>query len=103
MLAPDVVVITDGGGVAKAARRPNHGADKAARFLAAISHETRGVRWALAGLNGRSGVLVHLGDQLLGTVDLDTAEGRVAALRVQLNPAKLSGVRGGPMATSGWW
>lgn len=93
VLAPDVMVMTDGGGATKAALRPIHGADKAARFLAAISRDTPGVRWALAGLNGRGGVLVYLGDQLLGTVDLDTAEGQVTALRVQLNPAKLAGVR----------
>ena len=96
VLAPDVVVLTDGGGAAKAALRPIHGAEKAARFLAAISHETPGVRWELTGLNGRSGVLVHLGGELLGTVDLDTADGQVSTVRVQLNPAKLTGVRPRP-------
>lgn len=92
VLAPDVVVLTDGGAI-KAALRPIHGADKAARFLAAISHEVSDVRWEPATLNGRSGVLVHLGDHLLGTVDLDIVDGRVETLRVQLNPAKLSAVR----------
>lgn len=98
VLAPDVVVTTDGGGAAKAALRPIHGASKAARFLAAISRDTPGVGWTLAEINGRSGVLVHLGDKLLGTVDLDTAEGQVTALRVQLNPAKLTGVQPGRAA-----
>jgi RNA polymerase sigma-70 factor (ECF subfamily) len=94
VLAPDVVVLTDAGGSQKAALRPIAGAAKAARFLAAISHDVSGARWALTPLNGRTGVLVHVGDQLLGTVDLDTAEGLVTAVRVQLNPAKLTAVRG---------
>lgn len=102
VLAPDVVLITDGGGLAKAARRPIHGADKAARFVAAISHEVTGVRWTLASLNGRRGVLVHLGEQLIATVDLDTAEGRVNAVRVQLNPDKLAGVSRSPQAGEPW-
>ncbi len=92
VLAPDVVVLTDGGGAAKAARRPIHGAVKAARFLAAISHETPGVRWRVTGLNGRAGVVVHLGDQLIATVDLDVVGGRVETIRAQLNPAKLARV-----------
>ncbi len=93
VLAPDVVVLTDGGGTAKAARRPIHGADKAARFLAAISHETPGVRWRVTGLNGRAGVVVHLDGQLIATVDFDTAGGRIQTIRAQLNPAKLARVR----------
>jgi RNA polymerase sigma-70 factor (ECF subfamily) len=92
VLAPDVVVLTDGGGAAKAALRPIHGAAKAARFLAAISHETPGVRWRITGLNGRPGVVVHLGDRLIATVDVDAVGGRVETIRVQLNPAKLAGV-----------
>ena len=92
MLAPDVVVVTDGGGAAKAALRPIHGAARAARFLAAISQETPGVRWRVTGLNGRAGVVVHLGDRLIATVDLDTAGGRIETVRVQLNPAKLARV-----------
>jgi RNA polymerase sigma-70 factor, ECF subfamily len=94
VLAPDVVVLTDAGGTQKAALRPINGADKAARFLAAISSDVSGARWELAPLNGRPGVLVFVGDQLLGTVDLDTTQGRVATVRVQLNPAKLTAVRG---------
>lgn len=96
VLAPDVVVLTDGGGQTKAALRPINGADKAARFLAAISSDVPGVDWELTGLNGRAGVLVHLGGQLIAAVDLDTTDGRVSTLRVQLNPAKLTGVRRTP-------
>lgn len=37
VMAPDVVLVTDGGGVVKAALRPIHGRDKVLRFLAAVS------------------------------------------------------------------
>ena len=36
VLAPDVVLLTDGGGVKKAALRPIHGRDKVTRFLDAV-------------------------------------------------------------------
>ena len=37
VLAPDVTLLTDGGGKARAARRPITGAGKVARFLVAIA------------------------------------------------------------------
>jgi hypothetical protein len=37
-------------------------------------------------------VLLHLDEQPIGIVDLDRG-GRVSTLRVQLNPAKLTGVQ----------
>ena len=39
VLAPDVVLLTDGGGVKKAALRPIHGRDKVIRFLEAVMPE----------------------------------------------------------------
>jgi len=90
-----VIIFTDGGGQTKAALRPIHGAVKAARFLAAISGDAAGITWELSSLNGQTGVLLHLDNQLIGTVDLDTVEGKVNTLRVQLNPAKLTGIQFG--------
>ena len=37
VLAPDVVLVSDGGGIVPAARRPIEGADQVARFLSAIA------------------------------------------------------------------
>ena len=52
VLAPDVVLISDGGGKAKAARRPIAGADKVARFL--VGHRAEGRRHpGPAGRGGR--------------------------------------------------
>ena len=41
VLAPDVVLITDGGGVKQAALRPIHGVEKVLRFLAAVMPRRR--------------------------------------------------------------
>ncbi len=58
LLAPDVTLLGDGGGVAKAARRPIEGADKVARFLVGIAQEgtVLDVRFAL--INGTVGIVV---------------------------------------------
>src|ERR1700710_1126980 len=36
VLSPDVVLVTDGGGIRQAALRPIHGADKVLRWLAGV-------------------------------------------------------------------
>ena len=36
VLAPDVVLVTDGGGIKQAALRPIHGVDKVLRWLAGV-------------------------------------------------------------------
>ena len=41
VLAPDVVLLADGGGLKKAAVRPIHGHDKVARFLRGRGHQGR--------------------------------------------------------------
>ncbi|WP_405030478.1 RNA polymerase sigma-70 factor [Nocardioides bizhenqiangii] len=55
VLAPDVVMVADGGGVAQAARRPIHGASKVAAFLGTakrINIEFTGVPISINGLPG---------------------------------------------------
>ena len=59
VLAPDVVLLTDGGGKAKAALRPITGADKVARFLLGVSAGAEGdfdVEWRL--VNGTPSAIV---------------------------------------------
>lgn len=96
LMAPDVVVVTDGGGARKAALRPIEGAAKAARFITAIAQDTPGVSWTPVRLNGRPGALVEFGGEILGTVELEVADGRISAVRAQLNPVKLSHLRSRP-------
>lgn len=94
VLAEDVIVWTDGGGLAKAARRPIYGSDKSARFLIAIAQTvppSSQVRHAL--LNGQPGLLIVDADGVSTAIVLDIIDGRVVGVRVVTNPEKLRGVR----------
>jgi RNA polymerase sigma-70 factor, ECF subfamily len=97
VLAPDVVAISDGGGVVSAGTRPVFGADKVARFYAGVfrqrAADTHDVRLDPVLVNGDLGVLVRGtyddGRELLSVVSLAVADGRITAIYNQLNPAKL--------------
>jgi RNA polymerase sigma-70 factor, ECF subfamily len=96
VLAPDVTVLTDGGGKARAARRPITGAAKAARFLAAIaSRPYMGVSIAEmrpepAEINGSPGTLIMAGDRVIAALTLTVSGGRITAVQLLANPDKLA-------------
>src|SRR4051812_19166298 len=95
VLAPGVVLLTDGGGRAKAALRPIVGAAKAARFLAAVSPGglgRPGLSLRLADVNGTPGVVVGTDAGPAIAVSLVVAGGRVEQALVVLNPDKLAGI-----------
>jgi RNA polymerase sigma-70 factor (ECF subfamily) len=97
VLAPGVVLLTDGGGRAKAALRPIVGADKAARFLVAVSVDglsQPGLSLRLVDVNGAPGVVVDTAAGPVIAVSLVVADGRVEQALVVLNPEKLAGLRG---------
>jgi len=96
LLAPDVVALGDGGGVAAAARAPVVGALKVARFVAGLFRQAEriGVTLEPVLVNGDIGVVVR-GDPpqapevAVMTVSVDP-EGRIVAVYNILNPAKLT-------------
>ena len=96
VLAPDVTVLTDGGGKARAALRPITGAAKAARFLAAIaSRPYMGVSVAdmtpePAEINGGPGTLIMAGDRVIAALTLTVSDGRITAVQLLANPDKLA-------------
>ncbi|SDC08692.1 RNA polymerase sigma-70 factor, ECF subfamily [Geodermatophilus telluris] len=95
-LAPDAVLVTDGGGRAKAALRPITGADKVARFLSAVvsgGASLPGLRIGLAEVNGRPGVAAWTDEGPYVAVSLVVTDGRVQQVLVVLNPDKLAGLR----------
>ena len=97
-LAPGAVLITDGGGRAKAALRPITGADKVARFLAAVASggaELPGLRMGLAEVNGRPGVAAWTDAGPYVAVSLGVSGGLVQQVLVVLNPDKLAGLGSG--------
>src|SRR5689334_12432263 len=69
VLAPDVVLVADGGGLKRAALRPVVGADKVVRFLAGVSVKSPAPLSAVATfVNGAPALLVHLGDEVDGVI-----------------------------------
>lgn len=91
LVAEDVVVWTDGGGVARAARNPIYGASKSARFLVAVAQQTPpGAAVDFALVNGQPGVLIIDHDSVFSAVALDVIDGKIVGVRVVSNPEKLS-------------
>ena len=94
-LAPDVVLLSDGGGRAKAPLRPIHGAAKVARFLAAVGPqgaEVPGLRAAIIEVNGAPAVAAWTGQGPYMTVQVVVADGLIAQVLLVTNPDKLAGI-----------
>ena len=107
VLAPGVTLVADGGGRARAPRRPLHGVEKVARFLAAISAPEKMAQFLLsvsagplpdmnvrlAQVNGGPGIVATAGEMPVTTIVLDVADGVVQTIYMVANPEKMSGVR----------
>ncbi|HEY2506486.1 MAG TPA: RNA polymerase sigma-70 factor [Streptosporangiaceae bacterium] len=87
VLAPDVVLITDGGGVVAAALRPVTGARKVLALLARASQLPE-IAAAAAWLNGTPGVRLRIGDAS-AAVSLLVEQGRITRIYAISNPDKL--------------
>lgn len=93
LLAPDVVVLSDGGGVVRSARRPVQGADAAARLLVGVVAKAGpGLRIESAMINGVPGWRAWDGDRLTGCLQLVITGGRIAQVLIMINPEKLGGL-----------
>lgn len=92
LLAPDVTLVSDGGGQAKAARRPITGADKVARFMIGIAHDAAGLELQFVLVNGSVGVIGYAGDvaQTVALLELDADTARIATVYLLANPVKLA-------------
>nr|WP_189551280.1 RNA polymerase sigma-70 factor [Streptomyces lavendofoliae] len=87
VLAPDVVLLTDGGGVVRAASAPVVGADRVAHVLGRIAPVTS-LRPAL--VNGGPALLVRLGGAVDTVMAMRIDGGLITALYAVRNPGKLS-------------
>lgn len=91
ILAPDVVLVTDGGGIKKAALRPIVGVEKVLRFLEAVlqpEHTTAAALW----INGQRGMRFDLDGTLDTVLTFDVVDGKVTRLLAVRNPEKLGRV-----------
>jgi RNA polymerase sigma-70 factor (TIGR02957 family) len=93
VLAPDVVLITDGGGVKQAALRPIRGADKVLRWLAGVMSQNAGTPSAEpTTVNGGVGLRLLLDDELDTIATLRIDDDKVTGLYFVRNPHKLERV-----------
>src|SRR4051812_16075829 len=93
LLAPNAVLIGDGGGRARSLARPMAGAAAVARALSAFygQSEALGVRLEPVWVNGQPGFRsLDAEGRLVNVVGLDILDGRIAAIRTILNPDKLA-------------
>lgn len=99
VLSPDVVLTTDGGGHAKAARRPVRGTDNVLRFAAGVLAKPEVVilSWQVADINGRPALVGHDGPRVdcVVWVEGETAGAETVVTRIDMirNPEKLGAVR----------
>jgi len=99
MLAADVVVYGDSGGISPSWPRPIVGRDRVVRLLLGIAEQIRqvGVSIRPAEINGQPGARVEDPDgRLISVFVLDIADGQVQTVRSVINPDKLRHL--GPLA-----
>ena len=89
LLAPEAVLVSDGGGRASAARRPVRGAESVARFLIGIAAKTPQFDVAPAWLNGELAAVVSSSKNVEFVVFLVASETGVQQVLIVRNPDKL--------------
>ncbi|MFB4318079.1 RNA polymerase sigma-70 factor [Actinomadura sp. 21ATH] len=93
ILAPDVIALSDGGGIRQAMARPVVGIDKLARLL--VAHAAAlGAQESFqpVTLNGRPALIVRLNGEIDGVVTMRIEDGLITELYFVRNPEKLSRV-----------
>jgi RNA polymerase sigma-70 factor (ECF subfamily) len=89
VLAPDVVVVADGGGLAAAVRRPVEGAERVAGYLARFAEHAPGVDIATLLVNGSVAARIDAGGELDTAITFVVENGRIALIQAIRNPNKL--------------
>ena len=93
LLAPDAVLISDGGGKKRAALRPIQGAEKIARWLFAVIAENPGFEIRMGTLNGEVAYIAYDGDEPDTVAFLEVSDGLISDLYLIRNPDKLRQVK----------
>lgn len=94
VLAPDVVLVTDGGGIRKAALRPIRGAEKVLRWLAGVlgRPESTRMEFELRPVNGELAIVASNEEGVDGVIFVTVEDDRITALHGIRNPEKLGAV-----------
>jgi RNA polymerase sigma-70 factor (TIGR02957 family) len=94
VLAPDVVLLSDGGGVKQALLRPISGANRVARMLGlGLPRIVGEVSVEPAQINGGPALIMRIDGEIDNVVAVRIDDGLVTALYVVRNPEKLSRVQ----------
>ena len=92
VLAPDVQVVADGGGVVQAAIRPVSGARTVARLLARLGTVAPGLPVVRTWLNGAPALRIDPTGEYDTAVCLTVEGGRITRIYAIRNPSKLAGL-----------
>jgi len=91
VLAEDVVMLTDGGGIAQAARKPIVGALRCAKAIVALRENSmRNPTIRNVSVNGTPGAIIFEDGEPTSVMGIDVADGRVVAIHVVRHPEKLA-------------
>jgi RNA polymerase sigma-70 factor (TIGR02957 family) len=92
VLAPDVVVVADGGGIAPAAIRPLTGAKTVARLLSRFAAVAPGTHVETTWLNGAPALRIDPDGEFDAAISLTVEGGRITGIYAIRNPHKLVGL-----------
>jgi hypothetical protein len=93
VLAPEVVVISDGGGIKQAAPRPIIGAEKVGRFIiGGLAKTDATLTVAPTMVNGNPALVLRVDGELDGVMAVRVEDARITGLYYVRNPDKLTHV-----------
>jgi RNA polymerase sigma-70 factor (ECF subfamily) len=93
VLAPDVILVSDGGGFTGAPRKPIHGTVYVARAIVVLSkRRPAGSTAQVLQVNGGPGIVIYSGRTPVLVLTLHLADGAIKEMHVVSNPEKLHGV-----------
>jgi RNA polymerase sigma-70 factor (TIGR02957 family) len=90
LMAPDVVLIADGGGLAAAVLVPIHGAEPVATLLARVNQASAEFETTTVWLNGAFSGRIEFDGELGTAVSLVVENGRATRIYLMRNPRKLT-------------
>ena len=89
VLAADAFAVCDGGGLVPAALGPVYGAEDVAALAAALLSGQPDGELTIEAVNGQAGLALRRTGRAVAVAALRTADGKVTAVWIVLNPAKL--------------
>jgi len=89
VLAADAFAVCDGGGVVPAGLGPVHGAEDVAALAAVLLGGQPDGELTIEAVNGHAGLALRRAGRAVAVAALRTADGKVTAVWIVLNPAKL--------------